>query len=100
MITKETCVKIYHCHSEIENGQKLIAEMAKIVKEDKEKNPPTLYNAFGEKRGLQLGVPSGSGHNLYGVSVEMGVRVIEEHIEKNKQRLSELMVIAKLELNS
>lgn len=99
MITKETCVKIYHCHNEIENGKKLIEDMAKSVKEDEEKRPPTFYNAFGQRCGLELGVPSGSdSKRIFGVSVELGVKVIEEHIKKMEQRLQELMVIAKLEL--
>lgn len=99
MITKETCVKIYNCYSEIENGKKLISDMAKLVKEDKEKAEPTLYNAFGERKGLQLGVPSGSSsHQLYGVSITLGVKIIEDHIKQNEERLIELMAIAKIEL--
>jgi|ERR1700760_1823036 len=101
MITKETCVKIYNCYEQIENGKKLMQDMAEVVKKDAEKKSPTLSNAFGERIGLQLGVPSGSdGHRLYGISTELGVKVIEEHVQKNEQRLKELMAIAKIELAS
>lgn len=73
--------------------------MAEIVKKDKEKGTPNFYDAFGEKRGLQLGVPSGQdSHRIYGVNVELGVKIIEQHIQDNEKRLEELMAIAKIEL--
>lgn len=74
--------------------------MAKIVKEDIEKEQPSLYDAFGERRGLQMGVPQGSGHRIFGVNIEMGVKVIEQHKTDMQRRLQELMAIAKIELSS
>jgi hypothetical protein len=100
MITKETCVKIWHCHNEIEKSHKLIEDMAETVKKDKEKKAPTLYNAFGDATGLRLGVPSGNeSHTLYGVNIDLGVKIIEEHVRQNERRLQELMAIAKIELS-
>jgi len=100
MITKETCVKIFNCHNEIEKSKKLISEMAEKLEKDKEKTVPTFDNAFGEQRGLQLGVPSGdNGHWLYNISFDLSVKVIEEHIRTNEKRLEELMTIARIELN-
>jgi len=101
MITKETCVKIWHCHNEIEKSQELISTLAESLKNDAEKKSPTLHDAFGEKAGLQLGVPifGSSGHSLYGVPIELGLKVIEKHIEAKRHRLEELMAIAKIELN-
>lgn len=99
MITKETCVKIWNCHDQIEKSQKLIQEMAEIVKKDKEKKAPDFHNAFGERAGLQLGVPSGdTAYRIFGVSIDMGVKIIEQHIKDNEKRLEELMAIAKIEL--
>jgi hypothetical protein len=99
MITKETCVKIFNCHNEIEKAENLIKEMRDKLSQDKEKTIPTFENAFGEKRGLQLGVPSGhSSHWLYNVSFELSIKIIEDHIVANKKRLEELMAIAKIEL--
>lgn len=99
MISKETCVKIWHCHNEVEKCNNLIKEMASKIKQNKDREP-TLYNAFGEKTGLQLGVPSGhESHILYGVSIDMGVKIIEQHVKDNERRLDELMAIAKIELN-
>jgi hypothetical protein len=100
MITKETCVKIWNCHNEIEKSNRLIADMAEVLSHDKEKSPPQLHNAFGDRQGLQLGVPSGSSdaYRLYNVSTDLAVKIIEEHIKMNENRLVELMAIAKLEL--
>lgn len=99
MISKETCVKIFHCHDEIEKAQKLINEMGESLKNDKEKNPPTFRDAFGEMRGLQLGVPSGQdAHRLFSVNPELGIKIIEQHIIDKQKRLEELMAIAKIEL--
>lgn len=101
MITKETCVKIWNCWNEIEKGETIIKDMAETVKEDIEKKPPTLYDAFGENRGLQLGVPSGhDSHRIFGVPIDLGIKIIERHIEEKKRRLEELMAIAKIELNA
>lgn len=99
MITKETCVKIYNCHQEIENSKKLIEDMAQLLKDDEEKQNPTLYNAFGERKGLELGVPSGKGsHRIFNVSPLLAVKVIEDHISAQSKRLEELEAIAKIEL--
>jgi len=99
MITKETCVKIFNCHNEIEKCEKLMVDMAKRLKEDIEKNSPTLSNAFGEKRGLQLGIPCGdNAHQLFNVNIDLGVKIIEQHILDNKRKLTELRAIALIEL--
>ncbi len=99
MITKETCVKIWHCHNEIEKAKKLIQDMAKVVKKDTEKKMPELHNAFGDKKGLQLGIPSGdSSHTLYNVSPVLAVKMLEQHMIDQEKRLEELETIAKLEL--
>lgn len=101
MITKETCAEIWHCHNEIEKGENLLQEMGEILKRDPEKNPPQIKDVFGGRRDLQLGVPCGSSaHTLYSVGVELGVQVIEAHIERKKRRLEELRTIARLELNA
>lgn len=101
MITKETCVKIYNCWEQIENCEKLMKDMAEIVAKDKERQEPRLSNAFGDRVGLQLGVPSGdSGHRIFGVSIDLSVKIIEQHVEVQKKRLKELEAIAKIELSN
>lgn len=99
MISKETCVKIWNCYNEIDKAEKIIKDMAETLADDEEKNTPTLNNVFGEQRGLQLGVPSGSSsYTLFGVNVELSVKIIEKHVEEKKRRLEELMAIAQIEL--
>lgn len=99
MITKETAVKIWSCHEGIENAQKLINDMAEVLKANSEKTAPRLSNAFGDRVGLQLGVPSGeSSHRIFNVNPDLAIQIIEKHIEEQQQRLTELMAIAKIEL--
>lgn len=99
MISKETAYKIYSCHQEIENSKKLLTDMAEILKKDKEKTPPRLFNAFGEQVGLQLGVPSGeNGQRIFNVAPALAIDIIEQHIKDKKKRLTELNAVAKLEL--
>ena len=101
MITKETAAKIYFCHEQIENCNKLINDMAEVLKKDIDKTTPQFHNAFGEKVGLQLGVPSGSdSYRIFGVNAELSIKIIEKHIEEKTTRLNELMAIAKIELHT
>ena len=101
MITKETAVKIAFCHEQIENCQKIINDMAEVLKKDSEKQTPKLHNAFGEKVGLELGVPSGdSSYRIFGVNTELGIKIIQSHVEEKKKRLVELMAIATIELTA
>ena len=59
-----------------------------------------LDDAFGDRRDLQLGVPTGrsSGHQIFGVRFDLGVKIIKEHIKDQKKKLKELKGIAELEL--
>jgi demethoxyubiquinone hydroxylase (CLK1/Coq7/Cat5 family) len=98
MITKETAVKIWHCYNEIESAEKILTDLAESLKKSPDE-APTLSNAFGERCGLQLGVPSGNaGQRIFGVNTEMGVKVIEQHIQDKKKRLEEFRAIAHLEM--
>ncbi len=98
MITKETAVKIWNCYNEIESAEKIMADLAESSKKSPDE-PPSLRNAFGERCGLQLGVPSGSdSHRLFGVNLEMSIKIIQQHIDEKNKRLEELKSIATLEL--
>ncbi|MCY1720198.1 hypothetical protein OU798_07580 [Prolixibacteraceae bacterium Z1-6] len=99
MITKETCVKIWSCYDEISKAKKILKDMATNIQKDEEKKTPTLSNAFGERHGLQLGIPCGDdSHRLFGVPPKLAVEVVEAHIKKQQLRLEELQAIAKIEL--
>lgn len=96
MISKQTAAKIYNCHFEIEKAEKLIADMLEVLQQTGEMK---LKNAFGDAKGLQLGVPSGNdSHRLFNVPPDLAVSIIEAHIKEQKRILSELSAVAKIEL--
>lgn len=100
MITKETAVKIWNAHTEIEKAKILLEDMVNKTIEDVDKSGKLEFkDAFGSKTGLQLGVPcSSSGHSLYHISPKLALEVIKEHIKSNKNRLIELETICQIEL--
>ena len=80
MISKETAARIYNCHYEIEKAKKLIADMQEVIAKT---GKIELKNAFGDMKGLQLGVPSGSdSHRLFNVPLDLAVGIIEAHIKQ------------------
>lgn len=97
MITKATAANIYNAHYEIEKSEKLLDDLQKAMNKSGELK---LSDAFGNKNGLTLGVPtSSSSHSLYDVSESIAIAVIKQNIEDKKKRLDELMLIAADELN-
>lgn len=96
MITKGTAQKIWNCYEQIERCKMLISDM----KEELEKTgDERLIDAFGEKKGLQLGVPCGSGsHRLFDVRVDLAMNIISSHIEDNEKELLRLKALAEIEL--
>lgn len=79
-VSAETAKAIAYAHREIEVATKLLSDveaaMAKSSFDQKD-----IRDAFGRRSdGLQLGVPSGSGHLLFNVPFAMCRPVIEGHI--------------------
>jgi len=102
MITKETAARIWNAYREISTAEKLLEDM-KPHQEDfcHDEHAPTLKDAFGRKRDLELGVPCGeSGHRLFGVSPKLAVSVIKAHIEYKKAELAEANEQAGIELTN
>lgn len=102
MITQKTAEAIWCAYREIEAAEKILADM-KAEREkpfaESDKHAPTLKDAFGRKRQLQLGIPSGeNGHRLFGVSPELAECVIIAHIAKEKVSLVEANQRAKIEM--
>lgn len=95
MISQETSGRVWNCYREIAAGEKLLADLDEASKEYRDDvRAKSLRNAFGERRGLQLGVPSGEwSHRLLDVSPELGRVIIEAHIA---QRRSELVALNEL----
>ena len=102
MITQETCAAIYAAHREIIAGEKLLEDMkAQRERMDADKYAPTLKDAFGRVRQLQLGIPSGeNAHRLFDVSPVLAESVIRAHIENKRAELVEANERARIELGS
>lgn len=100
MITKETAVLIWSAYREIDTAIKLLDDMAK-TRERFQPDPhaPTLRDAFGTLRQLQLGIPSGeNSHRLLDVSPVLAESVIRAHISNKQRELVEANERARIEL--
>lgn len=105
LISLETCMAIYAAYREINAGEKLLADMAaereKHRFDEVDKYAPTLKDAFGRARQLQLGVPSGANaHRIFDVSPVLAESVIRAHIEIKRAELVESNERARIELSS
>ncbi|XVJ69911.1 MAG: hypothetical protein HEQ39_09815 [Rhizobacter sp.] len=100
MITQDTAVAIWHAYREIDAGEKLLADMAKErERQMADKHAPTLRDAFGHLRQLQLGIPSGeNSHRLFQVSPVLAESVIRAHIQNKRTELVEANERARIEL--
>lgn len=83
-VSMETARAIAFAHREIEVAEKLLedveAAMAKSSFDQKD-----IRDAFGRRHdGLQLGVPSGSGHRIFNVPFAMCRPIIEAHIANQR----------------
>lgn len=94
MIRKETATDIALAYREVERAEDLLAK----VNEQLAKAEPELRDSFGRPRGLQLGVPtSNASTSLFDVPWTLARPIIEAHIARQKQKISELSAAAKLE---
>jgi hypothetical protein len=102
MIRQETAARIWNCYREIEAGEKLLADMAEVEKRYRaDKTAPTLKDAFGERRHLQLGIPSGDAcHRLLDVHPDLAKSCIRSHIATKRAQLVEANEQARVELDT
>ena len=102
MITQKTAAAIWAAYREIEAGEKILSDIAKEKAEpfaDRDKFAPQLKDAFGHRRNLQLGIPSGeNGHRIFDVRPDLAESVIRAHIAQKKVELTEANECARLEL--
>ena len=100
MISQETAALIYHAYREMEAGQKLLDDMKTIrEREHLDKTAPTIRDAFGQPRHLQLGIPSGeNAHRILNVSPVLAESVIRAHIENKRAELATMQERARIEL--
>lgn len=99
MITQETASLIWAAYREIEMGEKLLQDMAEAMKWEEDKTAPTLKDAFGRRRHLQLGIPSGeNSRRLFDVPPPLAESVIRAHIAEQKKQLTLANERARVEL--
>ena len=100
MITQETAALIYHIYRELEAGQKLLDDMKAIRESERlDKTEPTIKDAFGRRRHLQLGIPSGeNSHRILDVSPVLAESVIRAHIENKRAEMATMQERARVEL--
>jgi len=102
MITQSTASAIWCAYREIESAEKLLADMVEERAKpfaDRDKFAPTLKDAFGKRRGLQMGIPCGQdGHRIYDVNPELAESVLRAHIAKKQVELVEANERARLEV--
>lgn len=101
MITQETAAMIWNAYREIAAAEKLLADIEKEnqCRTAEERKLPALKDAFGTRRHLQLGIPSGeNSHRLLEVRPSLADAVIRAHIEHKRAELSEANERARIEL--
>src|SRR5690349_20778831 len=95
MLTQKTAAAIHNCHQQIANAETLLKDMHEAYVQN---DSMDLIDAFGRKRGLQLGVPSGrDSHRIFNVDNDLAVVIIEAQIAKYKTQLAALNELAKQE---
>jgi len=101
MVTKETAAMIWTAYREIDSAEKLLADMKKERNNQRaDAHAPTLRDAFGRMRQLQLGIPSGeNAHRLFDVSPVLAESVIRAHIDNKRAELREANERARIELD-
>ncbi|MFA9286088.1 hypothetical protein ACCQ08_14980 [Comamonas sp. SY3] len=102
MITQETAALIYQAYREIESGLKILEDMKTIrERQGLDKHAPTIKDAFGRPRHLQLGIPSGeNSHRVLDVDPVLAESVIRAHIENKRAELASVQERARIELQS
>lgn len=99
MISQETAARIWNCYREIETAETILKDMDEAEEENRDEPcPETLRDAFGRRRPLQLGIPSGPAcHRLLDVAPELGKSVIRAHIAAKRADLVAANEQARLE---
>lgn len=100
MISQETAARLWNCYREIAAGEQLLADLKSAGEEFWDDiRHKTLTDAFGRRRKLQLGVPSGdSSHRLLDVAPALAESVIRAHIANKRAELAEANEQARIEL--
>ena len=97
MISKATALRVWKCYSEIENANKLIAEMEEAIKNRREPNPKDV---FGNVRKLELGVPCDrDSMRVFSVEPQLAISILKAHAGNQHAQLVEANEQARIEIN-
>lgn len=97
MITKETALKIYGCHREILETQKLINDLEKEFKGKKQNTSIDLIKIY---RRLNMDIPKGgNGGRLFDVNPVMAIKILKDHLLIKQNELKAANELARNELN-
>lgn len=105
MISQSTAERIWTAYREIAVSEKLLADMAeereRLDRDGQRNNPAKLKDAFGRRKSLTLGVPSGDDSmRIFDVSEKLAESVIRAHIAQKRQQLAEANEQARIELDT
>lgn len=79
------------------SGNKLIEAMTESLEKGEDPNP---RDAFGRRRSLTLGIPTGSGsERMVDVQPKLAISVIRAHIAEKLRELAEANEQARIELD-
>lgn len=99
MLSKDTAGRIWNAYNEIEKGEKLLLEMEDLAK--KYVVPPNPTDSFGDRRDLQLGIPSSNtSRTLLNVRPDLAMVIIRAHVAEKKGVLVTLNAQAAIEANT
>ena len=100
MISQETLEKTWVCYREIAAAENLIADLAEMKERSRDPYGQRLRDAFGNRRLLQLGVPSGeNGHRLFDVDPVLAVSIIKAHLANKRAELEKMHEVIRIELD-
>ena len=89
-VTKEQAYELIKLHQEIESAEKMLAV---ITPANASKEIPDFRDAFGRRRQLQLGVPSGeNAHRIYDVPFDLAEVVVRAHRDGCVAKLAALNI--------
>jgi len=96
-ITQDTAISLAYAHREIQTAQKLLD---RILNARDSKEGVDFRDAFGRRRELHLGIPSGdTATQLYNVSPALAEYVIVAHIARKESEVVALSWKALMEVN-
>ena len=99
-IQQETAEWIWQCYREIHASEHLLQDMKELKeKYPRDEHAQHLKDAFGRRRNLQLGIPSGeNAHRLLDVSPKLAESIIISHIAIKQAELIEANERARIEM--